>query len=253
MEKQKEKPKERSGILFNPYLDRSRASSKGSVRDRSAVGIDDLSDDSEENKDASHHVKSKKKSLVDVGAPLAKKEDSMSNSGFFSNTKHLLELKRSIQKNAIRGSTPVRQTVAPEQKQPTETSTSFVNSNKKKLNSKTNTSIADVKISFKDFMNSIETQKKINTSKLIARKFSSPFQDLPQSNTFTVSNTKVEISKDRPFNPASFSLGFKINKNELTSMAQDMSSKLVSLSEHRKIDSYGILAQQSKVNDEDGA
>lgn len=208
-----------SGILYNPYLDRSRISSQASIKDRSVVEKEEISDDSEELGKPANHVEVKKTS-PQVRSPLMISENKQKRGGFFSNMKQILELRKTNQ-SMSRGATPTR-------KGDTSVRSNDVSMVKdSKLNSNTETSITAGKVSLAQFMDNLATQKKINTSKLTARKFSSPTTDAFPGSSVKVSMNLSKVSqtanKEKP-PTGGFAMNLKIGKNEFSSMATDLSS-----------------------------
>lgn len=209
------------GILYNPYLDRSRASSRASIRDKSIVEKESISEDSDGiPNQIAQKSNDKRKNQVETKNPPVLKDERETRPGFFSNMKHLLEMRKAAQINLSRGNTPTRSII----KEPT-------NSNNSKLLSliksetKVNTSIADAKVSMRDFMDNIATQKKLNHSKLTTRKFSSPTTAMLASSSIKASPTgpRTTLHRDKPFN-GHLLVGLRIDKHELSSMANDLSS-----------------------------
>lgn len=228
-----------SGVLYNPYIDRSRASSKASIRDRSIVEKESISEDSGDvPQKIEPRVSEKTKNQVETKNPPVLKDERAPRPGFFSNMKHLMEMRRTAQASISRGNTPKRAI----KKEPT-------NSNEnnmfaaRKSEPKVNASISDVKISMKDFMDNIVTQKKLNHSKLTARKFSSPTTNTLAGSSLKVSPTGPRASQSREksfYNQLVF--GFKVNKQELSSMAHDLSSNpLFNISRLRQVNCQGIF------------
>jgi hypothetical protein len=79
-------------------------------------------------------------------------------------------------------------------------------------------------------MDSLATQKKINTSKLTARIFSTTNNQSIQDSCFsaTVSTGQKAATSDnkgKPMVGAGFSMSFRIAKTELSNMTADVSSK----------------------------
>lgn len=228
-----------SGILYNPYLDRSRASSKASINDRSIVEKESISGDSADMpQKIEPKVSVKTKNQVETKTPPVLKDEREPRPGFFSNMNHLMEIRRTAQASISRGNTLTRAT----KKEHTNS-----NQNNKfaprKSESKVNASISDVKISMKDFMDNIVTQKKLNHSKLTARKFSSPTSNTLAGSSLKVSPTgpRESQSREKSFNNQ-LVFGFKVNKQELSSMAHDLSSNpLFNTSRLRKVNCEGIF------------
>lgn len=210
-----------SGLLYNPYMDRkSRASSVGSIRDKSMVEKEEYSDDSEELGKPAPKVEVKKQP-IQTKSPLIISDEKQKRGGFFSNMKQLLEM-RKVGQSLSRGVIPTRSG---------DVSVRSVNvsiDRGTKTNSNTETSITAGKISMAQFMDNLATQKKINTSMLAARKLASQSKDHPESMlkiTPNVPKGMSTLNKDKTFS-GGFQMNLKINKNEFSNLATDMSSKL---------------------------
>lgn len=214
-----------SSVLYNPYLDRSRASSLNSVKgDRSVVEKEEISDDSEELGKPVMKVEIKK-SVTHTRNPLMIAENKQMRGGFFSNMKQIMDLRKPGNQSVSRGATPTRK------------GDTSVRSNDvsmiggKKLNSNTETSITAGKVSLAQFMDNLATQKKINTSKLTNRKFSSPNSEamIPGSSLKVSPNVPkgaATISRESTMMGGGFAMNLKINRNEFSNLATDLSSML---------------------------
>lgn len=212
-----------SAVLYNPYMDRSRASSKASVRDKSVVEKESISDDSEDIPRQREKITMKtRKPQTETMNPPVIKDEKARRPGFFSNMKHLMEMRKAVQANISRGNTPTRAVKIEPSKSKDASMVSV-----KDPDQKVNTSITGAKISLNEFMDNIATQKKLTNSKLTARKFSSPTTNAVGANSLRASPTgpRLTQSREKPFN-AQLMFGFKIDKNELSSMAKDLSCKL---------------------------
>ena len=143
-----------SGVLFNPYLDRSRASSIGSIRDKSIVAKEEVSDDSEE-LGKPVQKSAVKKSTSQVKSPLITNGITQKRSGFFSNMKQILEMRKASKPLITRGNSPTR-------KGDTSVRSNDVSMvSGLKIDPHTASSITTGKISLAQFMDSLATQKKI--------------------------------------------------------------------------------------------
>ena len=219
--------REGSDVLYNPYLDRCRASSRASSIasgvNRSVVEKDDLSDDSE-GQAKPNTRKEVKKIKVQPKQPLMIKENTPIRGGFFSNMKNIMEMRKSMNQSISRGVTPSKNRIAS-----TKSIDMSPNLNNSKLNPFLQSSITAGKVSLSQFIDSIATQKRINTSNITSRKLSAPNVDLrhetPIRMGLNVNKTCVTANKDKSF-LAGFVLNLKIKKNDLSSMANDVSSTL---------------------------
>lgn len=210
-----------SGVLYNPYLDRSRASSVGSIRDKTFVEKEEYSDDSEELAKPAPKVEAKK-TASQAKSPLITAEGKQKRGGFFSNMKQILEMKKASHQSFSRGVSPTRSG---------DVSVRSINvsmSRGVKTGSNTETSITAGKISLAQFMDNLATQKKINTSMLAARKLSSQIKVAPPPDssikvTPGVPKGLAGASKDKPFT-SGFAMNLKIKKDEFSNLANDLSS-----------------------------
>ena len=216
------RPGSGSGVLYNPYLDRSRNSSVASGIDRSVVEKDEVSDDSEEiGKPQSK--REKKKPAIQQRSPLIVPEGKHNRGGFFSNMKNLLEMRKSIHDTMGRGATPTRKG-----------DISVRSVDVSKINDKSilnaEASITSGKVSLAQFMDNLATQKRINTSKITARKMTASNQEItPMGSVQVVQNigaASLSPIKEKSFS-GGFSLNLRIKKNEFSSIAgPEFSSKL---------------------------